>query len=85
MWQPIKAAPEEGVFLVYRPTDTRRPIQGGRGSKSGKVVGGVFHFDAKPITHWMELPAPPLPDNAEISARRCDGLPGYRADLTGGK
>lgn len=25
------------------------------------------------------------PSNAEISARRCAGLPGYRADLTGEK
>ena len=25
------------------------------------------------VTHWM--PLPPLPFNAEISARRCDGLP----------
>ena len=58
-WQPIETAPKNGIFLVYMPTDTRLPIQTAKWSPTIKVVGGVFSFDAEPITHWMPLPPPP--------------------------
>ncbi len=58
-WKPIETAPEEGDFLVYMPTDERLPIQAAHWSKNCKVIGGHFHYDQEPVTHWMPFPAPP--------------------------
>jgi hypothetical protein len=58
-WKPIETAPE-GVILVYMLEDTCMPIQTARWGKKMKVIGGMFHFDAKPATHWKPLPKGPL-------------------------
>lgn len=58
-WQPIDTAPKTGTFLVYMPEDTRTPIQVAEWHPNVKVIGGVFAFDAKPVTHWMPFPPPP--------------------------
>ncbi|MFY9460418.1 MAG: hypothetical protein WAP57_11785 [Aquabacterium commune] len=62
-WRPIETAPEKGVFLVYMPTADRDGdrIQVAVWHPNVKVVGHLFAFDCAPITHWMPLPAPPLP------------------------
>lgn len=62
-WQDIATAPEKGVFLVYMPTADRDGdrIQVAVWHPNVKVVGHLFAFDCAPITHWMPLPAPPLP------------------------
>lgn len=62
-WMPIETAPEKGVFLVYMPTADRDGdrIQVAVWHPNVKVVGHLFAFDCAPITHWMPLPAPPLP------------------------
>lgn len=61
MWQPIATAPAEGVFLVFMPDEKResRRIQVATWHPNMKVIGGAFHFDCKPITHWHPLPKEP--------------------------
>ena len=59
-WQPISTAPAEGVFLVYMPDErASERIQVAKWHPNVKVIGGCFHFDRKPVTHWMPLPNPP--------------------------
>jgi len=58
-WRPISEIPEQGQFLVYMPEEERAPVQVAQWRPNVKVIGGLFSFDCKPITHFMELPAPP--------------------------
>lgn len=60
-----------GACSVRRADDLREFPQG----KQWHTFGPSHNQ----ITHWCEV----IPPNAEISARRCDGLPGYRADFDG--
>ena len=68
-WQDIATAPKDGHFLTFAP-DAResRQIQVAQ-FRDGKpfVVGGVFAFDHKPLTHWMTLPPSPL-DTPRVAA-----------------
>lgn len=59
-WRAVEDVPEDGTFLVYMPTDTRRPMQVARWHPNCKVIGGAFAFDCDPVTHWMPLPPAPV-------------------------
>ena len=79
-WQPIETAPKDGTaVLVYPPTwrertasvavwdndeYARKPRPYWRRDDD---MGKVTYSRERPPTHWMPLPTPPLPDNAEVS------------------
>ncbi len=59
-WQPIETAPDEGIFLVFAPSDyeDEQMLMGER-DESGEIR---VHIDGQRIlgaTHWMPLPDPP--------------------------
>ena len=59
-WRPIETAPRDGVFLVYLVHEMLGSrVHAARWHPNVKTIGGVFHFDAPPATHWMPLPEPP--------------------------
>lgn len=60
VWQPIETAPENGTFLVFMPEERAdRRIQVGIWRPNIKVIGNMFSFDCKPVTHWAPLPEEP--------------------------
>ena len=76
-WQLIETAPKDGsAVLVYPPTwETRKAAiaewDSDEYAKKPRPywsrdddMGRVTISRAKPPTHWMPLPPPPLPDNA---------------------
>src|SRR5690606_9336657 len=59
-WQPMETCPEEGEFLVYIPSERpEKRMQVAQWRKNAKIIGHIFHFDSRPPTHWMPLPAAP--------------------------
>lgn len=65
-WQSIETAPNDGTQVLIGRAGAR-PIIGSQ--KKGKCVGGMptgwtfssFDGSYMPPTHWMPLPAPPIP------------------------
>lgn len=81
-WQPIETAPKDGTaVLVYPATWNGRSaaIAIFNLDKYAKKplpywardddMGRVTCSRKNPPSHWMPLPDPPLPDNAEITGR----------------
>ena len=67
-WKPIETAPKDGTEILLCAKVTRDiglcywredHVMTGWTWGLGKSFGGP--------SHWMPLPAPPLPDNAEIT------------------
>jgi len=71
------------VLVAYRTHDWEQEDHG-----TPFWNGLPDHWDCRGLCGILEVSAwKPLspPPNAEISARRCDGLPGYRAGTTQGE
>ena len=70
-WQPIETAPKDGTgILVYCQKSLTVPVTGGYWDDHPACqcwIAGGYMQKVFPPTHWMPLPAPPLPDNAKLS------------------
>ena len=71
-WQPIETAPKTSkAILVHcaerKNTYTATWVRDEEFPWSGKWKHFAGGFLTEAPSHWMPLPAPPLPDNAEIT------------------
>ena len=68
MWQPIETAPATANKVLAFSESGNMKIETGHWLRNmlhaAKVDGDHCNY-----THWMPLPAPPLPDNADLSGR----------------
>lgn len=48
------------TVLVYVPDDENEPV--GMGHTDGEAWFSLEGFEIGPVTHWMQLPDPPLYD-----------------------
>lgn len=81
-WQPIETAPRNGAsVLIYMPEASRQKVREASwatpwdGAPDDQCywmtpigpAGRGYTILPVAVTHWMPLPAPPLPDNAKLS------------------
>jgi hypothetical protein len=67
-WQPIETAPKDGTEILLGHSEAvfsgwwSKNTDEGEGWTSGQT--NIYEdYVAYPATHWMPLPAPPLPDH----------------------
>ena len=84
-WQPIETAPKTSkAILVHcaerKNTYTVTWMRDEEFPWSGKWKHFAGGFLTEAPSHWMPLPAPPLPDNAEITG--LSGCPVIGLEIT---
>ena len=62
-WRPIETAPKRGEYLVYQPE-----FKSGRTFLSERICMAQYAWFCRQTTHWMPLPAPPIPQTQDKEA-----------------
>lgn len=76
-WQPIETAPEDGAWVILSDGEQVQPgyywaILFGTGDKEWVTYSHRADWEEVPFepTHWMPLPNPPKPSNADPCTSR---------------
>lgn len=69
MWKPIETAPKDGADVLVFAHDNYSVAHwnGGEWRDIGDMGWGGMYGDDNEPTHWMPLPAPPMPPNVRAN------------------